>query len=371
MPRRIKPTRERQKDGRILWRARIMVEGERVHLGMFESQADAQDVIDLAVYERDRRPSGLTVASWGKRWLKERSARAEENGRSFHREVERWNARIAHAPFANRELKRLKQRDVRAWVYDMDRTVSERTGRRLSRNSVMNLLRLLSTSLSDAVEAGKLKENPCLGVRVPKRPEAKEKWTFLSEDEIDAVWNLPDEPKVVFAFAIHTGLRAGEMWGLRWCDVNMGGREISVRRNRNAPTKSGQVRHIPMLPEVHRALRLWQDVAPGLGEALVFPAKHGRCHVQGYDGQWAKQWRKRVTDRTVPKRPTFHDLRHTCASHLLMGTWTERPLRLEEVQRWLGHSSITVTERYAHLAPDSLHAAVFGDSGRRASKEGR
>ncbi|MBT8453680.1 MAG: tyrosine-type recombinase/integrase [Deltaproteobacteria bacterium] len=49
----------------------------------------------------------------------------------------------------------------------------------------------------------------------------------------------------------------------------------------------------------------------------------------------------------------FHDLRHTCASHLIMGTWG-RAWRLEEVQVVLGHASRTTIERYARLAPDAI-----------------
>ena len=55
---------------------------------------------------------------------------------------------------------------------------------------------------------------------------------------------------------------------------------------------------------------------------------------------------------------TFRDLRHTCGCHLAQGTWT-RPLTLHEIKRWLGHSSIAVTERhYATLTSDNLHNAV-------------
>ena len=55
-----------------------------------------------------------------------------------------------------------------------------------------------------------------------------------------------------------------------------------------------------------------------------------------------------------------HDLRHTCASHLVMGTWTRRPWRLEEVQAMMGHSSSQLTQRYAHLAPTVLDEAARG-----------
>lgn len=63
--------------------------------------------------------------------------------------------------------------------------------------------------------------------------------------------------------------------------------------------------------------------------------------------------------RLLPGRRAvrFHDFRHTFASHLIMGTWG-RAWRLEEVQILLGHTSITTTQRYAHLAPEGLARSV-------------
>jgi integrase len=51
----------------------------------------------------------------------------------------------------------------------------------------------------------------------------------------------------------------------------------------------------------------------------------------------------------------FHDLRHTCASHLVSGTWG-RAWRLEEVRDYLGHSNISVTQRYAHMSPHAMRS---------------
>jgi len=73
-------------------------------------------------------------------------------------------------------------------------------------------------------------------------------------------------------------------------------------------------------------------------------------HTKGYDARWAKKWRSAAGVRADVR---FHDLRHTCASHLIMGTWG-RAWRLEEVQVVLGHASRTTTGRYARLAPDSI-----------------
>ena len=89
----------------------------------------------------------------------------------------------------------------------------------------------------------------------------------------------------------------------------------------------------------------------GLPNALVFGVHH-----KGYDAEWSKV-RLRLGFRDAVR---FHDFRHTCASHLIQGTWTPRPLSLEEVQVWLGHSSRVTTERYAHLRPDSIFSLVTG-----------
>jgi hypothetical protein len=59
----------------------------------------------------------------------------------------------------------------------------------------------------------------------------------------------------------------------------------------------------------------------------------------------------------ITRHVRFHDLRHTCASHLVMGSWGIT-LSLLETAQWLGHTSLSVTQRYAHLCPDRLAARV-------------
>jgi len=135
------------------------------------------------------------------------------------------------------------------------------------------------------------------------------------------------------------------------CASGLRRRRDRVRHSFDGPTKAGKVRRIPMLPPVLEELARWRrrgDVTRATG--LVFHARDGAMHTKGYDAQWAKKWRPAAAIRPEVR---FHDLRHTCASHLIMGTWG-RAWRLEEVQVVLGHASRTTTERYARLAPDSI-----------------
>ena len=228
-------------------------------------------------------------------------------------------------------------------------------------------------ALAAAVDAGRLRENAAREVRPPKpRAAVHEPWTFLEPAEVAAVTGcpeIPDPERTIYTVAIYTGLRLGELWGLRWEDVRLDGDrpEVTVRRSHAGATKSGKVRRVPLLPQARAAL----DALAGRRDGWVFPGEHGQRRRDD-DARWSPGWR--FVDRAsgarervavngyrlragITRRVRFHDLRHTCASHLLMGTWGVR-LPIEEVSAWLGHSSTAVTQRYAHLAPDHLSARV-------------
>lgn len=102
--------------------------------------------------------------------------------------------------------------------------------------------------------------------------------------------------------------------------------------------------------------------SPRSSRGCVWPSTDGGPHASGYD---AGLGRLRRSKRWPGLRSfRFHDQRHTAASHLIQGTWApvllERPMRLEEVQLWLGHASRVTTEVYAHLRPDGIQSVVRG-----------
>ena len=136
-------------------------------------------------------------------------------------------------------------------------THGSRKGKPLAEQTVRNALSALSSAFSDAVAAGRASGNPCKGVRVPRQARSDEDWTYLTNDEIRTVFDLPDLPakqRTAFTVAIHRGMRAGEIWGLRWEDVDFDEREILVRHSFDEPTKGGKVRRVPMLPPFLEAL---------------------------------------------------------------------------------------------------------------------
>lgn len=315
---------------------------------------------------------GLTLGEWLTSWLKTRAA----SGR--YRDVKGDEGvldRYVPESLRAKPLRELRQRDVRTWLYDLANREArvggkvapgespKGRGKPLSRQTVANALNLLRASLAEAVDAGRLTSNPAAGLRPPRaNATTREHTGYLSTEQIGKLLALPalsERLRQIYTVAIWTGLREGELWGLRWEDVILDGErpELVVRRSYAGPTKGGRVRRVPLLGPARDALRAWRDshqVTPIAG--LVWPAPRRqptdaeRCHARGYDAEW-RRWAPRA-GIDMP----FKQCRHTCGCHLVMGTWGPT-MPLEAVQAWLGHQSITTTERfYARYAPERLHA---------------
>lgn len=335
------------------FRARVSVVGKRVSVGTFDLEADAWGAIaefwKLHAAEVTKTPGLLTLTDWGRDYLDAR----ETDG--VHRSVQRdrsvWRARIDASPLGAEYVDTITPREVRSWVKDQLKTPSERTGKPPAKQTVVNALNLLRVALEEAVEAGHIEINPARNVRVPKIATDKETWDWLREEEIARLFacrELDAEQRRIFAVAIFGGLRQGELWGLRWADVDLKRARMRVARSYEQPTKGGRVRWVPLLAPALEALRAQPRIC-----ALVFPTADQQMRHAGDDASWHA-----ARELAGVRRVRFHDLRHTCASHLIQGTYAplylDRALRLEEVRDWLGHKSIKTTERYAHLAPDGL-----------------
>jgi integrase len=363
-------TEHRDRFGRLRFRARALINGERKSLGLYDTPEEAGKVYAATLDQLAGEERGVTLVAWGEKWLQRRGS--DGLHRAQHKAVSTWKTHVACAHFACWPMRRIGRTDVVRWIRELLRKPATRAktsgppGRRvvelkeldrtLSRQTAINALALLRRALNDAADEGLIPGNVALGVGVPRVPRSDEGWTYLSAAEIADVFGveLTDEQRAIFTVAIFVGMRAGELWGLRWADVILDGArpEIVVRYSYRGPTKSGKVRRVPLLRQAREGLEAWRRAKPAIGSALVFPADGGGCHAEGFEAGWARVRRLACIDRRV----RFHDFRHTCASHLIMGTWG-RAWRLEEVQAMLGHGSRTTTERYAHLAPEGLHGA--------------
>lgn len=362
------------------WRARILTPDGRISLGSYPTEAEALAVALAAsrqVAARAAAPvpaSTLTLADWGTKWLERRDL---DGVRGLTQERSVWRAHIAPR-LGSLPLREITRPQVVRWLADVRATMAQAsarggavgahapTTRPVSRQTVLHALRVLRGALRAARDAGHLHTDPTDGVTVPRGRQGRteDAWTYLTPAEITAVEGgaaIPDPERAIYTVAIYTGLRQGELWALRWEDVALDGDhpEITVRASHAGPTKSGKVRRVPLLPVAVAALR--RLPLPHAG--LVFPGSTGGRRAKSDDARWAPAMREGGPINGyrlragITRRVRFHDLRHTCASHLVMGTWGPA-LSLLEVAQWLGHSSIAVTQRYAHLCPDRLAAKI-------------
>ena len=144
--------------------------------------------------------------------------------------------------------------------------------------------------------------------------------------------------------ALNTGLRRGELLQLRWQDASPSAGRLTVR---GAGAKSGQTRHVPLNSEAVRILENWMP-ANAQPQSFVFAGESGADPIKGIKKAWAG-----LVKKAKVRVFRFHDLRHTFASKLVMAG-----VDLNTVRELLGHNDISMTLRYAHLAPEHKAAAV-------------
>jgi site-specific recombinase XerD len=193
-----------------------------------------------------------------------------------------------------------------------------------------------------AVDTGRLTKNPCS--EVPKYKEAEPRvrfWPEGSEEEaaVRAVV-VKNHPECVaeMDLALHCGARISEQFHLR--------RHEDIDLKRGILTLTGKTgrRHVPINAVARQALE--QLLAESSGEFLIPACKRD-------DQRDWREWFKECVREAGVKNFHWHDLRHTFASRLVMAG-----ADLPSVMKLMGHSNISQTMRYAHLAPDHLKAAV-------------
>ncbi len=373
------------------FRVRVWV-GDRKVGDTFATREDAErQRAILAVKHRavaEATPEAETLLGFGERWLDEQERLGDL--RSMETLRSQWRCHVVGTPLAAMALATIQECDVREWLHETVAKASlvaapgrvgihTSSGRRLSRDTVSKVMSQLRQVFEGARERGLIAANPAKGVAVRgRRQRGNEVGTFLSLEEIarlEACTEIPEANRIVFLVAVYTGLRQGELWGLHWSDVRLDGDrpEVCVRFSHKGPPKSGKIRHVPLLDPARELLLRWREIGRYAPDGLVFTNSRGNRRGRSDDARWAdyhvvkvrrlpdgSRVRENVRCEGYGKRlglgraTRFHDLRHTHASHLIMGSWGAQ-WSLPEIAAMLGHSTTEVTERYAHLGMDHLH----------------
>jgi integrase len=272
------------------------------------------------------------------------------------------------------------------------------SGRKRSPRLIKHVIGCLGSILSDAMEAGLVAQNVVLSLGSKKKrhrnkaAQARKLKVGIDIPTPQEIVSLVDALqgndrwRPLLLTAIFTGLRASELRGLRWADVDLAKRELHVRQRADRfleigePKSKAGNRTVPLLPLVQRALQTWRlacPVSPVLD--LVFPNNDGGVATyhdilrQGLEPAWLAagvsvlvkdaEGKVRVDRRgepiRIPKYTGLHCLRHFYASWLI-NRKADRGLELPAtvVQERLGHASIGMTlSTYSHLFPQADTAA--------------
>lgn len=362
-------TIERLPSGRFRARAQLP-DGNRHDLGTHDTYEEAEAMIAAAVDECIKagvQPVGATTLKGIRgRFLED----LERSGYVCMPQIRSsWDLHIETATFADWSLARVTDRHIKQWVKSLTKKKIQpphrHAGRTLSRVTIRQALNQVRRAYDWAIDEGLTLSNPTTGVRIPRGlARTEEPWTYLTPAEQRTLLTckeIPEAERMLMGFAIGTGMRQGEIWNLELRDLHVDGADprVFVRfGSKGRAPKGRRMREVPLFGLGLDCVRRWLELLPHYANenphGLVFPTLNGNRRRQSMYHGW-HDWLKAAG---IKRRVRFHDLRHTCAASLISGWWG-RPWRLEEIRDLLGHSSIKVTEMYAHLGPTVLKQAAL------------
>jgi len=218
-------------------------------------------------------------------------------------------------------------------------------GKRRAPATAVRYLAVLSHAFSIAMrEWGWVDDNPCRKVSKPREPRGRVR--FLDDAERGRLLEACRSSKSALLYpivvvALATGMRKGEIMSLRWPQIDVARASITLLE-----TKNGERRSIPIEGRALQLLSTLSD-ARRVDTQLVFPNDVGAKPIE-----IAKAWTTAVAKASVTDF-RFHDLRHTTASYLAQGGATDL-----DIAALLGHKTLAMVKRYAHLSESRVRAVV-------------
>lgn len=340
---------EKVKGSGIWWVRYTNAKGKRAKakVGTFSQAVD--------VYEQRKAEIrlGVLLPAASRRGVKfsELVADAIKFAGTHHRAARDFKQRVELAlpAFGDRVAETITTGELQDW---MDETAEEREWTGGTRNRVKSSL---STVFREAMRAGKVSVNPARLLRRAKEPMGRVR--FLTDDEearlrkaIAATLpgRIKDDGESAFAqldIALHTGMRKSEQFTATWDQVDLERGYIYL-----SMTKNGSDRYVTLNSTALQVLKRLQERHKKLGlpsDSTLFHSKR--------DGliKNPRKWFATALEQAGIKEVTWHTLRHTFASRLVMAG-----VDLKTVQELMGHKTIAMTARYAHLAPTHKFRAL-------------
>jgi integrase len=333
--------------------------GRHIETFRLKKDADAREAqvsVDVEKGIHTAASKSKTVAQAADDWIS--YVRGEGRERST---VERYRQLVDHIlpRLGNEKLARLTSPRINAFRDDLIKSMSRATAKKV--------LTALKALLKDAKRRGNVAQNVAADVSITAQgrinPRLEVGRDIPTRDEIQRIIDAaaPGKARALLMTAALTGMRASELRGLRWADVDLAKRQIHVRQRADRYRKIGHpksaagTRTIPIGDMVVNTLREWKLQCPKGAENLVFPTRVGT--VEYHPNVVQKIWNPvQIAAGVVSNgKPKYgpHAFRHFYASWCI-NRRADGGLELppKTVQARLGHASIVMTlDRYGHLFP--------------------
>ena len=348
------------KSGKVSYRVRVRVRGQE-RTETFERKTDAKlwaaDVESklklgkrVPTSEAAKRTVGDLIDYYLDEYLPTKRRNRDE--KNYRRHLEWWRDKIGSVLLM----------DATPVLITRQRDLLKREGKTGAPVSPGTVNRYL-VSLSHAFTVGEkvlewLDTNPARRVERLEEPDGRER--FLSPEEIIALLKAAKASRsrslyTIVVLALSTGMRQGEILGLRWHEIDLQAGTITLGKER---TKTSKRRMVPLVGRALEELKAWRKVRR-IDTDLVFPGTQADRPIN-----IRSAWETAVTDAGI-KDYRFHDNRHSAASYLLMTGASDL-----EVAAILGHQTLAMVKRYAHLSDahrrgvlERMNAELFGGAG--------
>lgn len=283
------------------------------------------------VLQRVKLPENFKAKPVEMRELINEALRYSQNNNRGHNQD---RLRLLHIcrEFGSRTADSITPQEIERWL----------TSQCWSSGTINRFRSTLSLAFRLGIAARKLDQNPVRQVKRRREDNGRVRYLTAEEENRLRVVIASRYPQHMpeLDIALNTGLRRGEQYSLAWEDVDFGTKMLTVSQ-----TKNGETRHVRLNSIALAAMSEMYRNSPGSG--YVFTNRHGDRLLKG------RHWFEPALREAVIRGFTWHCLRHTFASRLVMAG-----VDLRTVQQLMGHKTIQMTVRYAHLAPEHQMAAV-------------
>jgi len=277
----------------------------------------------------------ITVAELCERFLAAAHPRAKSE-KEYRRSASSGLNRILPL-LGSLRLDKLRRRDIEA--------ARDKLSTRYKPNTVRSAMRPLGAALTWAVQQDLLAQSPMHKIVRPRLEYSHERLTteeasaLLAHAKTESVRSVRFHSLFIgVSLALRLGLRRGEVFGLRWEDVDLKGRRLTVARSFESLPKNGKARTLPIPTVLLHDLEAWRQVCPK--SAKVVPI-----------GTNCRSGLSRLLQESgcKPLARGWHGLRHTFASIFI-----EQGGSILALKDMLGHASLAMSLVYSHLAPSAL-----------------